>query len=137
MPQKISIVWLQNSLINSARSVGKLKKRSPTEQIEYWAHLGQFFQQRIDQEGMLDILSGVKKIKLVEAPTIRIDPESLFYSIECRRDQQILAPPLLPGEVRYQSSGSDPDLIEQISEDEVRLGRFEGGVFRPLKNNKK
>jgi len=131
MPKAQSPVRLQQDLMDSATEAGRLLHRSAAEQVEYWATIGRTMQNIVGVDTMLDIMAGAVKIKLEDAPQVHIDPNDVFADIEQQRKNDALAPPLLPGEVRYQASRSQPGYLEQVSEQGTVVGKFEEGVFKP------
>ena len=53
------VIGLSQSLVMQAREVGRLKGRSPSQQIEYWTRLGKSAEDHPELTGqmLLDILS--------------------------------------------------------------------------------
>jgi len=58
-------VRISDSLVNQAKRVSKIKKRSLTRQIEYWALIGKIAEENPDLPYLLirEILTGTEEIK--------------------------------------------------------------------------
>lgn len=58
-------VRISDSLVNQAKRVSKIKKRSLTGQIEYWALIGKIAEENPDLPYLLirEILTGAEEIK--------------------------------------------------------------------------
>jgi hypothetical protein len=133
MPKSASPVRLQQQLMDSAVLAGARQHRSATEQIEYWAALGQQVARVLDPDKLLEVLSGLAALKVVPVAGAAVNLEQAFAVLDRERQSGRLAQAVSSAELRYQASQTRPGWLEQITPDGRRtLGRFRNGVFKPL-----
>jgi uncharacterized membrane-anchored protein len=133
MAKSASPIRLENSLMKEAKTAASLNHRTTTEQIEYWADIGQRVAKVITPDALIRIQSGLTKIRLDPVNTHRVDPETLFNSLAEKQKSGELAQDITQAKFRYQASTQYPGLLEQIDKQgRSRLGRFSDGVFTPV-----
>jgi hypothetical protein len=136
MAKSASPVRLQQQLMDSAAMAGARHHRSATEQIEYWAALGQQVAGVLDPDKVLEVLAGLAALKVVPVAGAAVNPEQAFAVLERERQSGRLAETVSSASLRYQASEARPGWLEQISPDgRRRLGRFHNGVFEPLQES--
>lgn len=132
MAKAASPVRLQQELMQAATVAGERQHRSAAEQIEYWASIGRSVGGQVDPDSLLEITSGLARLKVepLFAPTV--DPDEVFASLERDRASGSLASSVTSSSVRYQASINHPGQLEQISADgQIVVGQFSDGVFTP------
>jgi len=128
-----SPVRLQADLMDAATVAGDQEHRSATEQIEYWASLGRRIAQFVNPNALLEVASGLARIKIEPTTGQPIDPDTVFASIEARRLSGRLSQEVTTSPIRYQASVDQPGYLEQIDENGNRtVGTFKNGIFTPL-----
>ena len=133
MPKATSPVRLQAKLMHAATMVGQRQHRSAAEQIEYWASIGRSVSKIINQDTLLEISSGLVRLKIEPVESAVIVPEEVFSDLERDRKTGRLADLVTTSSVRYQVSVHHPGQLEQILPDgRVIVGQFDDGVFTPL-----
>ncbi|MEL0084155.1 MAG: hypothetical protein VW985_14105 [Gammaproteobacteria bacterium] len=134
MSKAASPVRLQKELLEAATISGQIHHRSAVGQIEHWATIGRMLDDLLDPETLLAVSAGFKRLSVEVAEVQAIDPDQLFNQLEEQRSGGRVVHASGEGEVAYQSSADHPGLIEQIQHNGERtVGRFEEGVFTPLK----
>jgi hypothetical protein len=133
MPKSASPVRLQQTLMENARLAGARHQRSAAEQIEYWAALGRQVASVLDPDTLLDVASGLARLKVEAVTAPPADPEEIFGAIESERQSGRLSAKVSTAARRYQASSTAPGLLEEIDQEgRRRLGRFENGTFVPV-----
>ena len=135
MAKSAPSISLQQALVESAALSGAVSRRSPSEQIEYWADIGRKVARAIDQEDLLAAQAGFARIKVEKVEPPDVDPQTVFASFDAARESGALTAALAEiSPLRYQASKTRPGLLERIDETgKVTVGRFLGGEFRPVK----
>lgn len=132
MPKSASPVRLQRELMESASLAGARQHRSTSEQIEYWAALGQKVAQVLNPDVLLDVMSGLAHLKVEPIAAAAVNPELVFAAVEAAHRSGELPEAIGTGRIRYQASATHAGLLERIAADGSRSdGRFENGVFLP------
>lgn len=133
MPKAASPVRLQAALMHAATITGQRQHRSAAEQIEYWAGIGRSVSKIIDQDTLLEIASGLVRLRIEPVEPVAIVPEAVFSDLERDRKSGTLADSVATSSVRYQVSTRHPGQLEQILPDgRVLIGQFHNGEFTPL-----
>ncbi len=133
MPKAASPVRLQAALMHAATIAGQRQHRSAAEQIEYWAGIGRSVSKIIDQDTLLEIASGLVRLRIEPVEPVAIVPEAVFSDLERDRKSGTLADSVTTSSVRYQVSTRHPGQLEQILPDgRVLIGQFHNGEFTPL-----
>lgn len=138
MAKAASPIRLQDDLMQDAALIGEQEHRSAAEQVEYWASLGRKISKLVPPDTMLDVVSGLARIKVEPIVTQQIDPKAVFASVEARRDSGTLANEVAKAPVTYQASTTHPGYLEQIDQRRNRkvVGTFQEGVFTPINGKK-
>ncbi|WP_268814356.1 TA system antitoxin ParD family protein [Nitrincola tapanii] len=111
---------------------GKQLHRSTAEQIEHWADIGRQVASTLSQDALLQVSSGLARVKVEPVLTPGIDPDDLFNELEHLRDNRELNVDLSHSSVKYQASVKYPSMLEQIASDgTTRVDHFEKGTFLP------
>ncbi len=137
MTKASSPVRLQSDLMESAKLAGERLHRSTAEQIEYWASIGRSVSHLVNPDSLLDITTGLAKLKVEPVISPVIDPDAVFDSLEQDRANGTLEQSVTSSTKRYQASGSHPGLLEQVDEKGVvTVGQFVNGTFEPSQDSK-
>jgi hypothetical protein len=132
MAKSASPVRLQEELMRSAALAGSLNQRSAAQQVEYWASLGRDVAGMLDPERLLEVKTGLARLKLEPVRAARVDPEQVVAALEVARGNGSLSASVSSAAVRYQASSRHPGYLERINSDGSRsTGSFSGGVFHP------
>ncbi len=147
MAKSASPVRLQEELMRSAALAGSLNQRSAAQQVvfaalhadrraaqqvEYWASLGRDVAGMLDPERLLEVKTGLARLKLEPVRAARVDPEQVVAALEVARGNGSLSTSVSSAAVRYQASSRHPGYLERINSDGSRsTGSFSGGVFHP------
>jgi len=132
MPKSASPVRLQEDLMRSASLTGSRHHRSAAQQIEYWASLGRQITGFVDPDSLLDVSTGLARLRVEPILAPPISPEAVFAAVEADRDAEMLPEKVSTAAIRYQASRTHPGYLERIVHNGVRtLGTFHGGVFTP------
>ncbi|WP_426416859.1 TA system antitoxin ParD family protein [Aestuariirhabdus sp. LZHN29] len=130
MAKASSPVRLQQDLMESAKLAGERLHRSAAEQIEYWASIGRSVANVVDPDSLLDVSTGLARLKIEPVASPAINPEDVFAGLERDRQNGLLASSITSSPLRYQASSTHPGLLEQIdAQGRVTLGQFKSGVF--------
>lgn len=118
--------------MRSAALAGSLHQRSAAQQVEYWAALGREVAEWLDPERLLEVKTGLARLKLEPVRAAAVDPERVFAAVEEARGNGSLSASVSSAAVRYQASSRHPGYLERINSDGSRsIGSFSGGVFHP------
>ena len=132
MPKAASPIRLQAELMQAAINAGQLQHRSAAEQIEYWAGIGRSLARIIDQDTLLEIRTGLVRLKVEPVTNVTVAPDKVFSDLEHDRRTGKLAASVTTSPVRYQASTRHPGQLEQLLPDgRVVVGQFHNGVFTP------
>lgn len=132
MAKSASPVRLQDELMRRAALAGALHHRSASQQIEYWAALGQDVAALLDPDLLLDVKAGLARLRVEPVRAAAVAPESVFACLDAQRQSGNLAASVSTASVRYQACPSRPGLLERIESDgSISVGSFADGVFRP------
>ena len=132
MAKSASPVRLQEELMRSAALAGFLHQRSAAQQVEYWAALGRDVAGMLDPERLLEVKTGLARLKLEPVRAARVDPEQVVAALEVARGNGSLSTSVSSAAVRYQASSRHPGYLELINSDGSRsTGSFSGGIFHP------
>lgn len=131
MPKAHSPLRLEAKLVADAKLYGKPLHRSAAQQIEYWADIGKSIAKVISPMDLMEVYTGVAKVKIEPVISPAIDPDDLFNSLEDDRLSTSLMDGISNSPLKYQSSILYPGLLEQIDLDgSVAIGQFENGEFK-------
>lgn len=134
MAKASSPIRIQSDLMNNATVLGKLNHRSAAEQIEYWASIGRKVESVLDPETLLQIKAGLLRVKLEQVNAPPVSAEWVFGNLDMKRSTGELSAEATQSKVRYQASVTHPGMLEQIdAKGKTRIGQFENGVFKSLK----
>ena len=134
MAQSASI-RLDNSLVKEADAVGKIYKRSPPRQIEYWAELGKAIEQSINPDDIIAIREGLSQVIVEPVQSMPVSPDEVFASLDRDREQGLITGKVSSTTVNYQASQAHPGLLDQINSDgTITTGRFVNGQFEAIKS---
>ena len=132
MGKASSPLRLEAALVEQAALAGKQLHRSTAEQIEHWAEIGRQIASSLSPETLLQLSTGLARIKVEPIITPSIDPDALFVELERQRNDGELQADISHSRMQYQTSVQYPGLLEQIAPDgTIQLGRFENGEFHP------
>lgn len=133
MAKHNSPIRLENNLMLAARNAAMIHKRTPAEQIEYWAELGKNVAQLIDPETLIACKSGLAILTVERVNAKPVDVASVFSHLAQQRDNGTLTASITSARIRYEASSSHPGMLDQIDEhDQVTTGQFDNGKFIPL-----
>lgn len=133
MAKHNSPIRLENNLMLAARNAAMIHKRTPAEQIEYWAELGKNVSQLIDPETLIACKSGLATITVERVNAKPVDVASVFSRLAQQRDTGTLAANVTSARMRYEASNTRPGMLDQIDENgHITTGQFDNGKFIPL-----
>lgn len=132
MAKASSPLRLEAELVRQATLAGKQLHRSTAEQIEHWADIGRQIASTLSPDSLLQVSSGLARVKVEPVLTPGIDPDDLFNELEHLRDIGEVNVDLSHSSVQYQASVHYPGMLEQIAADgTIRVGHFKNGTFLP------
>ncbi len=132
MPKAASPVRLQEDLMQSASLAGMRLHRSAAEQIEYWASLGRQVAGFVDPDSLLEVATGLARLKVEPIQAQPVAPDAVFAAVEADRRSGMLSKKATTAAIRYQASRTHPGYLERIDTNGTRtLGTFHDGVFTP------
>lgn len=122
---------LDSALMTAAERAGSIYKRTAPKQIEYWAELGKAVERVVRIEDIIAIIEGVKKIVVEPVTSTSVDPNDVFNSLETSRKSGDLAKEVTSSAVYYESSLSQPGLIDKVDSTtgKRQTGHFHNGEF--------
>ncbi len=124
---------LSDNLVKVAKSVGARYKRSPPNQIEYWAELGRHVEALIDPDCVVAIREGLATLEIKPVPSSPISSKDVMADLKQQQSDGSLAANVSNAVIRYQISSTHPGYLEQLLPDGSRCtGRFINGEFIPL-----
>lgn len=133
MAKHNSPIRLENSLMMAAKNAAMIHKRTPAEQIEYWAEIGKNVAQLIDPETLIACKSGLATITVERVNAKPVDVASVFSTLAQQRSNGALAASISSARMRYEASSSHPGLLDQIDQNGHAItGHFDNGRFLPL-----
>ena len=135
MAQSASI-RLDHLLVKEADAIGKIYKRSPPRQIEYWAELGKAIEQSVNPDDIIAIREGISQVVIEPIHSSPIASRDVFANLNNDRSRGLLSHKVCESAINYQSSTTHPGLLDQINSDgSVITGRFTNGQFEPIKQS--
>lgn len=132
MAKASSPIRLEADLMAKAQMTAALHHRTPAEQIEYWAELGQAVQGMLDPQAILNVQTGLASIKVEPTLSGPIDADFVFEALDIDRASGQLAASVAQASIRYQASQTHPGYLEKREGDTVLVGRFLNGEFLPI-----
>ena len=136
MAKAISPIRIQDDLMKSAKVIGALMHRSATEQIEYWAYLGQKVSDIMSPQTLLSINAGLTKISVEPVVDAIVDFDDVLDEVKDRSESGELSQTIANSKIKYQASISHPSLLERIENDgKVTTGIFKNGKFLEVAPN--
>ena len=130
MAKAASPVRLEKELMEAASRSGKRLHRSAAEQVEYWADIGRTVEASVSPDSLLEVATGLARLKVVPVIATPVDPVEVFARLELDRSTGRLADSVASGGVRYQASSQFPGKLERIDvEGQVTVGVFANGEF--------
>ena len=130
MAKAASPVRLEKELMEAASRSGKRLHRSAAEQVEYWADIGRTVDASVSPDSLLEVATGLARLKVVPVIATPVDPVEVFARLERDRSTGRLADSVASGGVRYQASSQFPGKLERIdAEGQVIVGVFANGKF--------
>jgi ParD-like antitoxin of type II bacterial toxin-antitoxin system len=130
MAQSASI-RLDHSLVKEADAVGKMYKRSPPRQIEYWAELGRAIEQSVNPIDIIAIREGLSQVVVEPVRSSPVASADVFADLARDRNNGVLSTKVSNTAVNYQASTTHPGLLDQIKSDGTKTtGRFVNGKFK-------
>ena len=82
MAKSASLVRLQDDLMRRAALAGARHHHSTAQQIEYWAGLGQDVAALLNPDLLLDLKSGLVRLRVEPVRAAAVAPESVFASLD-------------------------------------------------------
>lgn len=130
MAKSNSPIRLDDGLMSEAKTAAKLHKRSPAEQIEYWASIGRSMAKIIDPEALIRVKSGASKIRIEATDAKPLDVDDVFASLDEQRESGVLSSLVRKSSFVYRAHGDSTGQLEQIDQaGNVKVGSFENGAF--------
>ena len=121
--------------MRAAQLSGALMHRSAAEQIEYWADLGRKVSDYLDPQVLLDLQSGISRLKVEKIESLPVDPDDVFNAVDQDRQSGLVYKLVTASPIRYQVCEEHPGYLEQIDAQGVKaIGIFENGEFIVIKS---
>ena len=137
MAKSSSPLRLQADLMQAAQLSGAIMHRSAAEQIEYWADLGRKVSDYLDPQVLLDLQSGIARLKVERIESPPVDPDDVFNAVERDRQSSVVYKKVTASPIRYQVCEEQPGYLEKIDQQGVKtIGMFENGEFIAIKSTK-
>ena len=73
-------------LMQSAALTGSLHQRSAAQQVEYWAALGREVASMVDPEQLLEVKTGLARLRVEPVRAAAVDPQQVFAALEDARN---------------------------------------------------
>jgi hypothetical protein len=118
---------LSSELIAAAERTSVVYKRSVPKQIEYWAELGRAIERVVSMEDIIAVKEHIKKIVLEPIAVKTADPDTVFASLEKKRNNGTLANEVTSAALYYEASLKHPGLIDRVN---AATGNRQAGHFR-------
>jgi hypothetical protein len=135
MAKHSSPIRLENNLMMAARAAAEIHKRTPAEQIEYWAEIGKNVARLIDPETLIAFKSGLATITVEKVNAKPVGAANVFRNMEQQRSNGTLAANVTSVGKRYEASKTHPGMLDQIDENgSILTGTFNNGKFVPLED---
>ena len=100
---------------------------SAPKQIEYWAELGKIVETIISIDDAYAVLQGLKKLKVESTESAKVNPDTVFNSIEKSRKSGNLSLEVTSSPYYYEASIKYPGKLDRV---EAATGKRETGIFR-------
>ena len=122
---------LSSELIAAAERSGAVYKRSVPKQIEYWAELGRGIERVVSMEDIIAVKENIKKIVFKPVLAKSADPDTVFGSLEKKRNNGTLANEVTSAAVYYEASLEHPGLVDRVdsASGKRHAGHFRNGEF--------
>lgn len=132
---KHTAIRLENSLMLAAKNAALVHKRTPVEQIEYWAELGRNVSRYVDPDALIACSAGLAELKVESVNAKPVNPLDVFNNLESQRESGELAKAVTSTSFRYQASEDYPGMLERVNESgTIKVGSFKDGVFKAMKD---
>jgi len=121
---------LDDDLVAHAEAEGRLSKRSPPKQVEYWADLGRRLAEMLSPMDLVALTQGIVRIRVDPLDTGPIDPAEVFADVDRQREQGGSKAVLTQAPFYYEACARQPGLLDRVSADGQRqTGYFREGQF--------
>jgi hypothetical protein len=126
-------VRIEKELMQAAAQAGTRLRRSTAEQLEYWADIGRRLEGIVSHDVMLDVMTGVTRLRLEQRPEPSVETGAVFDALDADRKSGQLANRVSEASAQYQASHSHPRMLERIDADgNISVGEYRDGHFIPL-----
>ncbi len=128
---------IDKDLALQAEREARIKNRSKTKQLEYWAKIGKAISSKLSIEDVYAVSQGIKTIKLQVTPSVRsipVDSDDIFDALERDRVQGLLADKITSARIYYEASTEHPGYLDRVNAvtGKRQTGSFENGEFKTL-----
>lgn len=121
---------LDDDLVAHAEAEGRLAKRSPPKQVEYWADLGRRLAETLSPMDLIALTQGVVRIRVDPLDAGAVDPDEVFADVDRQREQGGAKTALTQAPFYYEASARRPGLLDRVAADGQRqTGYFRDGQF--------
>ena len=133
MAKAHSPIRLDAKLMESAKLTGEVLKRSASEQVEFWASLGQMIANKLTAQDLIELKAGLVDIKLERSEPVSVNSDHLFQELNQKQQSGALQHAIQSHNIRYQMASDRQGYLEQVHPDGTRIvGKFIDGQFIPL-----
>ncbi len=122
-------VRLDDDLFHQAEAEGRVFHRSPPRQIEFWADLGRRVSALMTPTDVVALLQGIATVRVETRKTPALDLDDVLGQLERDRTRLNVTK---GAAVYYEASRTHPGLIDQVTPQGRRTGRFQNGEFIPV-----
>ena len=77
---------LDDELVAHAEAEGRLSKRSPPKQVEYWADLGRRLAEMLSPMDLIALTQGIVRVRVDSLDAEWIDPDAVFAEVDRQRE---------------------------------------------------
>ena len=128
---------IDKDLALQAEREARIKNRSKTKQLEYWAKIGKAISSKLSIEDVYAVSQGIKTIKLQVTPSVRsipVDSDDIFNALERDRAKGLLADKVTSARIYYEASVEHPGYLDRVNAvtGKRQAGSFENGEFKVL-----
>jgi hypothetical protein len=79
-------IRIESTILERAEVEGRINRRSPPKQIEYWAEIGRQVSSLIDAKDLFAVFTGAAALKVTHKPSQPVPTTTILEELRTRRD---------------------------------------------------
>ena len=125
---------IDKEFVDQVSREAKIQNRSRTKQLVHWAKAGQIILSKMDITDLYAVSQGIKKLKLENGQSIKIETKDILDALEKDRASGDLSGSVTSAKIYYEASVDHPGYLDRVNSvtGKRESGSFHNGEFKVL-----